>query len=100
MTVQTGLFGEYAPHSNNWTHVVLNYLGPDDGQGSKIYLNGILVASDSMKDAFSYPQGDGSVVLGRRFTHIDGYYPNADVDEILFFNQSLTDEQISQLGNI
>ena len=89
-----------ASHSGNWTHVVCSYLGSDVGEGATIYLDGVLKGMDSTVSGNSFPEGDGKVVLGRWSTDGDGDYASVDVDEVLFFNQFLTDDQISQLANV
>ena len=63
-------------------------------------MDGVQTAMDSTKWEFSRIQGNGRVVLGRRFTDDDDNYATTDVDEILFFNQSLSDDQISELYNL
>ena len=80
-----------------WFHLVLNYLGPDRGQGIRIYMNGTEIASDdspSTSTAYISTRGDERVVIGKYYTDRDIYYGDIDVDELLFFNDKLTEEQI------
>ena len=41
--------------------------------------------------------GDGRVVVGRIYTNSDRQYGSVDVDELLFFNQALGEQQIRDL---
>ena len=82
--------------SSEWTHIVLNYIGPNDGQGIRIYLDGVLTGSDDTKslDRDPSPPGEGRIVVGREFTHFDDKYASVTLDELLIFNQTLSDQQI------
>ena len=44
-----------------------------------------------------YPAGDGRIVVGRRFTNDDNHYTTVMVDELLFFNQTLSNDTIDFL---
>ena len=84
-----------------WTYLVCNYLGPNNGEGIRMYMDGNQMEfGDSTKTPSSNSQGNGRVVLGRLYTNTNAHYGNADMDEILLFNQSLTDDQISQLSHM
>ena len=73
--------------SSGWIHVVLNYIGPDDGQGFQMYQDGEQTAAGSVKYTYKHASpGDGRVVLGRRYTDRDELYASVNLDELLFFN--------------
>ena len=110
-----GKFVAFYYKSNGWTHLVLNYIGPNDGAGIKMYINGAEVARDTTKDTHprpagteeesdttkyggSYSAGDGRIVVGRYYTNQDRYYASVQVDELLFFNQTLTAAEIEALS--
>ena len=84
-----------------WTHIVLNFIGPNDGQGIRIYHNGTEVASETEKYAYSSPTsaGNGKIVSGRRYTDHNPRYLTMQVDELLYFNSALTPDQIQSLYN-
>ena len=86
--------------SKQWTHIVLNYFGPNDGQGIQVYFNGVEVGQDTSKASKSFSTGDGRVVLGRRKTDSDKSYASADVDEVLFFNTKLNNTQAMMVSNL
>ena len=66
---------------------MLNYIGPDDGQGIRVY--GMEVVNDATGDA-TRSAGDGRIVVGRYFTDDDRYYMSMQIDELIFFNKSLS----------
>ena len=77
---------------------MLKYIGPDNGQGIQIHLNGVLAVSDNTKSTGTYQSGDGRVVLGRQFIDDDSHYVSVDVDELLFFNETLSDQDIQYIS--
>ena len=85
-----GYFYKFASRPTGWTHVVLNYLGPHDGQGIRIYYNGTEVARDTTKATRSFSAGDGRIVVGRFNTDRDNNYASLQVDELIFFNQKVS----------
>ena len=102
LTVVGGHFYVYKlPSSLVWTHVVLNYIGPeDDTQGIRVYFNGALEDTDTHKSGTQKQPGDGRLVFGRQHSDADEDYASVGVDELLLFNQKLTDEEILSLKNI
>ena len=77
--------------------MVLNYLGPGDGEGIRIYYDGSEVASDTTKTARSRSAGDGRIVVGRWYIDRDENYASVEIDELIFFNQALTVDNIETL---
>ena len=67
---------------------MLNYIGPDDGQGIRVYFNGTEVATGLTRDA-AHSAGDGRIVVGRYYTDEDKRYASLQIDELIFFNKSL-----------
>ena len=92
-----GHFEAYRPVLNGWTHIVLNYIGPNNGDGIKFY-NGAEVMSATTRSHNSFPAGDGRVVIGRYFTNQDMEYSSVQIDELIYFNNSLTNGEIEFLG--
>ena len=76
-----------------------NYVGPNNGEGIRIFFNEAEMGSDTIKDGGPYPTGDGRIVVGRRQTDKDGKYASVQVDELIFFNQSLSTTDIKLLYN-
>ena len=72
-----------------WTHVALNYIGPEEGQGMRVYYDGTLTGNISAKTSSTYPAGEGRIFIGRFFLDLDHIgYGNIDLDERLFFNET------------
>ena len=80
-----------------WTHIVLNYIGPNDGQGIRIFLNGEEEVSDTTKNGVTYLAGDGRIVVGRWYTDLDGNYASFQVDELLYFNAALASDDVQSI---
>ena len=88
------------PRPAEWFYVVLNYLGPEDGEGIRVYINGTLVGGESEIFSNEYTSGDGRLVVGRYFTDEDRTYASVQVDELIFFNQALSSEEVIILSNL
>ena len=86
--------------SSGWMHIALNYVGPDDGQGIRIYQDGVQIGSDDTKSSATLTFGDGRVVVGRMYTDGDEGYAGVDVDELLFFDEKLSDQEIMDIKNM
>ena len=84
---------------SGWTHVVLNYIGPNDGEGIRGYVNGVEVASDTTKTNASHSAGDGRIVVGRFKTDTDLSYASVHVDELIYFEASLTNDDVQSIYN-
>ena len=94
-----GLFDvEIVRPSSDWIHIVGNYIGPQDGQGIRIYYDGIETGSDTTKDGDSEQVGEGRIVIGRLATDEDADYASVEVDELMFFNMKLTEPEIVMLS--
>ena len=97
MFLPGGKFRVYPLTPTGWTHILLNYIGPNDGEGMWIYYNGMVVGRHTTKGGGPYPAGDGSIVVGRCYTDQDRYYATAQVDELIF-NRHLTLDEIAALA--
>ena len=85
--------------SNEWIHIVMNYIGPNDGQGFRIYQNSRLVANRTTLQTFSdYISGNRNIVIGKFFNNADFWYSSVQVDELYFFNRVLTEAEIRMLS--
>ena len=78
-----------------WTHVALNYIGPEEGQGMRVYYDGTLTGNVTRKGSSTNPAGEGRIFIGRFFLDLDQFgYGNFDLDELLFFNETVTEQEI------
>ena len=82
-----------------WTHVVLNYIGPSNDEGIRIYYDGAEVASDSTNETASHSAVDGRIVVGRAFTNLNDYYASVMVDELIYFNAVLKSDDVQLIYN-
>ena len=99
MSLLDGWFQVYSSEPSGWTHIVLNFIGPDNGQGIRIYYDGEQTGSDNTKNVHAFQSGDSRVVVGRQFIDEDDHYASVDVDELILFNQALTDQNILDMNN-
>ena len=81
-----------------WIHAVFNFIGPNDGQGIRIYEDGNQIGSDNTKYRTSNSASSQAIAIGRIYTDDDHYYGSVQVDEVLFYNQVLTSAEITKLS--
>lgn len=66
-----------------------------------MYIDGAEAATaPGFANLVSFSPGDGKVVIGRQFTDSDNFYSEAKIDELMMFNQLLSDQQIQELYEI
>ena len=88
-----------SPNQQDGPTFVLNYIGSNDGGGIRVYYDGLEVANDTMKSAWSFSAGDGRVVVGKIYTNRDEGYTSMQIDELIFFNKPLSTTDIKLLYN-
>ena len=92
----------YNPVTAGWFHIVLNYLGPNEDEGIRGYFNGVEGLSASAFGGSGRerdPTGDGRIVIGRQWTDRNRNYGGIQVDEMMFFNQTLDIVEIQAILN-
>ena len=47
----------------------------------------------------TFQSGEGKIVVGRKFVDDDDNYASVAVDELLFFNETLSDQDIHDMSN-
>ena len=83
----------------SWTHFVLNYIGPQDG--IQVFGNGTLLDEDTSKTESQRTQQESRVAVGKRYTNYNGLgFSSIKVDELLFFNTTLSSGDIVNLYNM
>ena len=90
--------------SNNWFHLVINFTGPNAGEGFQIYHDGVNVRNDTTKVSLAnslryLPPNNGRIVIGRFRVDADSGYASVQVDELLFYNRTLTKPESTMLSN-
>ena len=83
---------------SGWTHLFINDIGPEDGEGIRIYYDGVRRGNDTSMSLYSFNTGDGRIVIGRRETDSDDNYGSAQLDELIFFNKKLSESEITMLS--
>ena len=78
---------------------MVNYIRHNAGQGVRIFFDGEQVKSDTTKGGGPLTSGDGRIVVGRINTEEDKGYTSIQVDELMFFNSSLTTGEIRAIFN-
>ena len=80
---------------------MLNYIGPDAGEGIELYVNGTLSVGTSVKQEGQHLQEESRVVVGKVFTNNNNnYFTSVDVDELFFFNEILSSQDVTNLYNM
>ena len=98
MPILGGSFLYSTDTPSGWTHIILVYIGPEDAQGIRIYHNGLQTGGSTGKNSRSNsPGGNSRVVVGRLIVDLDNFYPGLEMDELLFFNEKLTDQQVRDI---
>ena len=102
--------GHFAFHDKpikfSWVHAVMNFIGPNEGQGIRIYNNGKLIGNDTTKSNEVNSPSDGQIQLGRIDLHHTGttstlpFYSAVEVDELLIYNRTVTEPEIILLSQI
>ena len=88
--------GYNRPTEGTWYHIVLNYMGLDSQDGGlQILIDGVEKAhgTDRHQQGDQCILGDGRVAFGKN--HVDAGTPqvSADIDELYFFNNVLSENQ-------
>ena len=98
--METGYFdvtGRNAGTYDQWHHFVANLIGPQEGEGIILFLDGNLLVSDTTLGDVGRQAGNGQVQIGRSYTDSYLEYATVAIDEILFFNRILESDEIEAL---
>ena len=78
----------------------MNFIGPNIGQGLQAFRDKTLREGQSSGSDGDESTGTGQVVIGRRPINSNRDYGHVEVDELIFFNQALSTEEVGQLYNM
>ena len=79
---------------------MLNFIGPNIGEGVEAFSDGAF-QDDQTGGSDGYDtEGTGQVVIGRRYINSNRDYAHVEVDELIFFNHALSDEEVEELYNM
>ena len=62
-----GEFSVAIDEISGWFHLLLNYIGPNNGQGIRIYYDGVEVGSTGTKGGNIKTDGNGTIAIGRLY---------------------------------
>ena len=83
-------------------HNVINFIGPAEGEGIRIYQDGVQVANDTTKSygicQTAVCRPDGRIVVGRSQTRQARNFCSLQIDELAFFSEALSEEEITMLS--
>ena len=101
MLMTSGHFSLYVSGiPSGWFHLAVSILGPSDGEGFRVYYDGVLKGSDSSRGGGTKSGNSGQLVLGRRLIDLNSYYASVTVDELTLWNRSLTAAEITAIYRI
>ena len=87
-----------------WHHYVLNYIGPEDLQGIRLYQDGVHTEGanpswNKYPDTYEKAQSEEETgtVAGKLYNDGDDRRASGDLDELIFFNSTLSESQITSL---
>ena len=99
-TLNGGYFStSYSADYNTWIHVGYVFRGPSNGQGIRVYKDGIYENAGSQKASWSTGTPSGVLKIGRLFEGSDAKYSRAQVDELMFWNRQLSEDEIRTIKN-
>ena len=79
----------------------MNFLGQNDGQGTALYHDGVMVGrSSTLSDTYRKSLSSRRIVIGKYAAVHDHFYASLQMDELKFFNHSLTDAEITSLSQL
>ena len=76
----------------------MNFIGPNDGEGFRVYHDGVIVRNETTKQSGGGVQNNGRLTIGRQLTDYDASYVDIQVDELMIFNKALTLTEIRILS--
>ena len=76
----------------------MNYFGPNDGQGIRVYQDAELVAIAATLYTQHTSPGDGEIAIGKLHIETPGDYGSVVVDEMVFFEETLGIDEIRVLS--
>ena len=83
--------------TSEWTHVVINLISSSD---VKFFWNGTNIDNSISKFTRHHYSANSNIVLGSRYSNtIDHHFSHFDIDELLFFNEALNEDDVVKLAN-
>src|SRR6267143_1529407 len=87
----------FTPPTNTWTHVAVVYDGNAETSTTKLYVNGVVVASGSPSSGNLTPTSAPFVIGAFDSTHTRNF--KGLVDEVELFDRALSDTEVARIFN-
>ena len=78
---------------------MLNVTAPQPEQGFRVYHNGNLAANVTRILRSRATAQDGKIVIGRSFSDTNSLYTSLEIDELIFINRAVNDDEIRMMSN-
>ena len=85
------------PKVSGWTHFVLNYIGPNNGEGIELFKDGAEAKNSTARTPLNRSTPNGRIVVGRYYTNGDNQYTSFEIDELFLFNHVLNSKDVQHL---
>ena len=84
---------------DGWAHIAVNLKKDEHSAVSiEVYLNGVALDTEGESGQPEFTAGDGKIVVGRFHSRLDDKYALAQVDQLLLYNNALTENEIGLLS--
>ena len=85
---------------NEWFHSVINFMGPNTGEGFNLFIDGMMRGVSARSTLNHGAINNGRIAVGRRLIENNNYldYTSFAMDELFFFNRTLTDTEITMFS--
>ena len=92
---------EFNGQSGTWVHVSLVYAKEDNDISFLLYINGKYIQTDRDRSYVSLVKPAGVLQIGRTFnsSSSDPGYSKTVVDELMFWNRQLSEDEIDTIHN-
>ena len=91
-----GFYTVIANHPIGWVHIAMNFIR---GRELELYEAGQPNGRDTVLNTlFQYGPTNGRIIIGRYYSAQDGFYGSVQVDQLLFYNHPLSEEEITRLS--
>ena len=83
---------------NEWHHFACSFIDPDDEDRFQVFFDGkTSVKFSTFSPLGTSSTGSGRVVIGRVYTNVNSSYTSLELDELLFFNLALEEQDVQAL---
>ena len=89
------------PVLDTWMHVSLVYRGPAEGEGIRLYVDGLPAGDDTSRNPVTTTApADGRLKISKLFEGGNAQKTPTTIDELLFWNRQLSQAEITAIKNL